>query len=105
MRKKLFSFILLVSAFLAFFTFGHKNTAAASDKLNVVTTLDFYGETAKAVLGDHGTVTSLITSPNVDPHDFEATTKTAKIVSKADLVIYNGAGRSEEHTSELQSQR
>lgn len=92
MRKKLFSFILLVSAFLAFFTFGHKNTAAASDKLNVVTTLDFYGETAKAVLGDHGTVTSLVTSPNVDPHDFEATTKTAKIVSKADLVIYNGAG-------------
>ena len=91
MRKKLFSFILLVSAFLAFFTFGHKNTAAASDKLNVVTTLDFYGETAKAVLGDHGTVTSLITSPNVDPHYFEDTTKTAKFVSKADLFIYNGA--------------
>ena len=67
MRKKLFSFILLVSAFITFFTFDHKNTAAASDKLNVVTTLHFYGETAKAVLGDHGIVTSFITSLTLIP--------------------------------------
>lgn len=81
--------LLLTVIFLGAFQTPLK---ASSSQINVVTTLDFYGETAKAVLGDHGTVTSLITSPNVDPHDFEPTTKTAKTVAKADLVVYNGAG-------------
>lgn len=65
---------------------------SSSDKLNVVSTLDFYGETAKAVLGKNGTVTSLIDNPNIDPHDFEATTKTAKQTANADVIIRNGAG-------------
>ena len=65
---------------------------AASDKLNIVTTTDFYGEVAKAVVGKYGKVTSIINSPNVDPHDFEPTTKTAKTVANSDLVLYNGVG-------------
>ena len=94
MTKKLRNFLLFASALLACFSFSSlKNTVqAASDQINVVSTLDFYGEVADAVLGDHGNVTSLITSSSVDPHDFEPTTKTAKTVAKADLVIYNGAG-------------
>ena len=67
-------------------------TQKTNSKINVVSTLDFYGETAKAVLGDNGTVTSIINNPSVDPHSFEATTKTAKQVATADLVIANGAG-------------
>lgn len=93
MQKKFFSLFLIASAFLAFFVFSPKASLHAAQKnINVVTTLDFYGEAAKAVLGDHGKVTSIINSPNVDPHDYEATPKTAKTVSKADLVVYNGAG-------------
>ena len=64
----------------------------SQDKINVVSTVNFYGETAKAVLGKNGTVTSIIDNPNIDPHDFEATTKTAKQVAKADVIIRNGAG-------------
>ncbi|MTV83130.1 metal ABC transporter solute-binding protein [Secundilactobacillus folii] len=61
-------------------------------QLNVVASLDFYGEAAKAVLGDKGTVTSIIDRPSIEPHEFEATTKTAKIVSNADVIVYNGLG-------------
>ncbi|WP_286028359.1 metal ABC transporter solute-binding protein, Zn/Mn family [Ligilactobacillus agilis] len=61
-----------------------------SDHLNIVTTTDFYGEVAQAVLGSHGTVTPIITNPSIDPHDYEPTTKTAKLVAKADLAVYNG---------------
>lgn len=70
----------------------NQSKKSSSDKLNVVSTLDFYGETAKAVLGKNGTVTSLIDNPNIDPHDFEATTKTAKQTANADVIIRNGAG-------------
>ena len=60
--------------------------------IRVVSSLDFYGEAAKAVLGDKGTVTSIIDKPSMEPHEFEATTQTAKTVSDADVIIYNGLG-------------
>ncbi|WP_461215162.1 metal ABC transporter solute-binding protein, Zn/Mn family [Lacticaseibacillus sp. GG6-2] len=66
--------------------------AASHDKLNVVASVDFYGEVAKAVLGDHGQVTEIIDRPNVDPHDYEPTATTGKQVAKADVVVTNGAG-------------
>ncbi|NEY19024.1 zinc ABC transporter solute-binding protein [Bacillus ginsengihumi] len=73
---------------------NHTNkTASPSNKsIQIVAAEDFYGEVAKAVLGNHGTVTSIINKPSMDPHDFEATTGTAKTVNKADIVIYNGIG-------------
>lgn len=60
--------------------------------ITVVSSLNFYGETAKAVLGDHGTVHTIVTNPNSNPHDFEPTTKTARTVAQADLVLMNGLG-------------
>lgn len=65
-------------------------TQTKADQLKIVTTTDFYGEVAQAVLGTHGIVTPIITSPSIDPHDYEPTTKTAKLVAKADLAVYNG---------------
>ena len=61
-----------------------------SHQINVVASLDFYGETAKAVLGDK-TVTSIIDKPSMEPW-IEPTTKTAKQVSDADVIVYNGLG-------------
>ena len=54
--------------------------------------IDLHSNIAQEVLGDHGTVTSIINSPNIDPHDFTPTTATAKEVAKANLVIENGVG-------------
>lgn len=61
-------------------------------KINIVAAEDFYGEVAEAVGGDHVEVTSIITNPSEDPHDFEPTPDTAKTVSNADVLIYNGIG-------------
>lgn len=63
-----------------------------ADKIKVVTTTDFYGQVAEEVLGNKGKVTSIINNPSVDPHDYEPTTQTAKQVSNANIVIYNGLG-------------
>ncbi|WP_288527865.1 metal ABC transporter solute-binding protein, Zn/Mn family [uncultured Secundilactobacillus sp.] len=64
----------------------------ASHRIEVVSSLDFYGEVAQSVVGDKGHVTSIINRPSIEPHEYEPTTNTAKIVSDADVVIYNGLG-------------
>ncbi len=61
-------------------------------KINIITSLDFYGQTAKRVAGKYGNVTAVIDRPSIDPHDFEPTVKTAKQASNAQLIIYNGIG-------------
>lgn len=92
--KKLFS-TLLTLTFITIMLAGCKSKTVApqhSHQINVVASLDFYGETAKAVLGDKGTVTSIIDKPSMEPHEYEPTTNTAKLVSKADVIVYNGLG-------------
>lgn len=65
---------------------------SAGKPIHVVASLDFYGEVAQAVLGDHGTVTTIIKSASVDPHDFEPTPKDAALVSHANFILANGIG-------------
>lgn len=69
-----------------------KKSTSHSDKINIVTTTDFYGEVAKAVVGNKGNVTSIINNPAIDPHDYEPTTEIAKKVSRADITVANGIG-------------
>lgn len=66
--------------------------AKSSGKPQVVASLNFYGEVAKAVAGTHAEVATIITSPTTDPHDFDPPIAAAKKVAKADLVVANGLG-------------
>ncbi|MFT8362985.1 MAG: metal ABC transporter solute-binding protein [Sporolactobacillus sp.] len=88
-------FSLMVIGFFLVLTLlaGCQTTAnQAKGKLQVVAAEDFYGEVAQAVGGRYVHVTSVINRPNMDPHDYEPTTATARAVSAAQLVIYNGIG-------------
>jgi zinc/manganese transport system substrate-binding protein len=67
--------------------------AAANDgKLNVVVAENFWGSIAAQVGGDHVAVTSIISNPDADPHDYEATADDARAVADAQYVVVNGAG-------------
>lgn len=90
-RKWLYGAFVLMGVLMIVLS-GCGRKTQTSNKLHIVASLNFYGETAKAVAGKYGTVTSIIKSPNVDPHDFEPTTNSAKAVAKADVVVYNGLG-------------
>lgn len=68
------------------------STNQGSSKIKVISSVDFYGEAAKKVLGTKGTVTSVINQPSVDPHDYEPTSGVAKEVTQADVILYNGIG-------------
>ncbi|WP_429970290.1 metal ABC transporter solute-binding protein, Zn/Mn family [Fructilactobacillus sp. Tb1] len=95
--KKLVKVSGLVLTFItiALFLTGCKSdTHKSSDKINVATTTNFYAEPAKAVLGDHGKVSSLVNS-GVNPHEFTPKNSDAKVVNEANVVVENGLGYDE----------
>ncbi|WP_155942978.1 metal ABC transporter solute-binding protein, Zn/Mn family [Mycobacterium sp. 141] len=64
----------------------------AAAPIAVVAAENFWGDIAKQIGGDHVAVTSIISDPNADPHQYESDANTAAAVSKAQLVVDNGLG-------------
>jgi zinc/manganese transport system substrate-binding protein len=64
----------------------------SGDKPTVVAAEDFWGSIASQLGGDHVAVTSIISNPNADPHDYEPTTQDARDIATAGYVIENGIG-------------
>jgi zinc/manganese transport system substrate-binding protein len=71
---------------------GATSSTAAAAPVNVVASTNFWGDIAKQVGGGHVNVTSIMSDPNADPHEFEADAKTGAALSKAQFVIENGVG-------------
>jgi zinc/manganese transport system substrate-binding protein len=63
---------------------------ALADPVKVVAAENFYGDVAKQIGGDNVVVTSILSNPDQDPHLFEASPATAKILTEAKVVIVNG---------------
>jgi zinc/manganese transport system substrate-binding protein len=60
--------------------------------INVVAAEDTWGSLAAQLGGRLVVVTSVITNPNADPHEYEASTAVARSIGGANFVIVNGAG-------------
>jgi len=70
-----------------------RHSAAAADaRLQVVAAENFWGSIAAQLGGARVHVTSVITSPAIDPHDYEPTAADARIVASAQMAIVNGIG-------------
>jgi zinc/manganese transport system substrate-binding protein len=67
-------------------------STATPGKVTVVASTDVYGSIAQAVGGDAVDVTSIIDSPDADPHEYETRPADAVAVNGAKVLIYNGAG-------------
>ena len=67
-------------------------SGSSGGKLQVVASEDFWGSIASQLGGDRVTVTSIITNPNADPHDYEPTPDDARLIASAGYVIENGIG-------------
>lgn len=80
--------IVLCIATLATFLIGAVSVAAP---LQIVAAENFYGGVAKQVVPD-AQVTSILSNPNQDPHEFQTDPATAVAVAGADIVIYSGIG-------------
>jgi len=71
---------------------GPTSSAAAAAPISVVASTNVWGDIAKQIGGDHVNVTSIMSDPNADPHQYEADAKTGAALSKAQFVIENGLG-------------
>jgi zinc/manganese transport system substrate-binding protein len=81
--------LALVAVAIGFSTAG---AATAGGTLQVVAAENFWGSIAAQLGGDRVHVTSLITSPATDPHDYEPTAADARTMAGAKFAIVNGIG-------------
>jgi zinc/manganese transport system substrate-binding protein len=66
--------------------------SSAPAAIKVVASTNVWGDLASSVGGDKVQVTSIITSPDADPHEYEASTRNQLSLAQATVVIENGGG-------------
>src|SRR4051794_36206131 len=71
---------------------SESHPVATDEVLQVVAAENFWGSIASQLGGSRVRVTSVITSPSTDPHDYEPTAADARTVAGARMVIVNGIG-------------
>lgn len=60
--------------------------------IQVVAAENMWGNLAGQLGGSQVSVTSIVTDPNADPHEYQSSTNDARAFATADYVILNGAG-------------
>jgi len=71
---------------------GSAATAGTRTVLSVVAGENFWGSIVAQLAGRTAKVTSIVSDPNVDPHNYESSSDTARTFADADYVVLNGAG-------------
>ncbi len=85
---------LLAPLSLVFILSACNSSSRATTKstINVVAAENEYGNIAQQIGGRYVNVTSIMSNPNTDPHDYEASPSVAGLIANAGLVIQNGLG-------------
>lgn len=65
---------------------------AASMRIPIVAAENFYTDVIGQIAGDHAVLTSIISDPNADPHEYESSARDVAAIARARLVIVNGIG-------------
>jgi zinc/manganese transport system substrate-binding protein len=68
---------------------------ATGDRVRVVVVENFWGSIVEQLAGAGAEVTSLVTNPATDPHDYEPTAADARAIASAGYVVMNGMGYDE----------
>jgi zinc/manganese transport system substrate-binding protein len=100
MTKKLVITILIVAAIVVLIfaiigsikgvQVGDNNGSTNSAAIRIVAAEDFYGNIASQLGGDKVSVTSILSDPNVDPHEYESDVQDGVAITNANIVIENG---------------
>lgn len=60
--------------------------------VTVVAAENFYGNVVSQLGGTRVSVLSILSDPNIDPHEYESNVENAKAIATADLIIENSGG-------------
>ena len=84
--------VVVVAAAISLNSHHNSNNAASGHKLQIVAAENFWGSLVSQLGGSRVAVTSVVSDPNADPHEYESNTKNARSFATANYVILNGAG-------------
>lgn len=85
-------FALVIMALVLALAGCATNAVTGAGVIQVVAGENFWGSIAAQLGGTHVHVTSIVTDPNADPHEYESNTNDARAFAMAQYVILNGAG-------------
>lgn len=68
------------------------NKSFTNGKIQVVAAENFWGSLVSQLGGDKVQVTSVVSDPNADPHEYESNAENAREFATANYVIINGVG-------------
>jgi len=86
-------FILLIFSFIIYLNSTVvKDKPRINGKLQIVAGENFWGSLVSQIGGDKVNVLSIVSDPNVDPHEYESNTSNARSFSTADYIVLNGEG-------------
>lgn len=85
--------LVLIAVVVAVLGLSHpKSAPQPALPLRVIAAENFWGSLAAQLGGSKVTVTSIVSDPNADPHEYESNTTNARAFATANYVILNGAG-------------
>ncbi len=82
--------IVIVYFFMRSGGVNQSANGAPGGAIKIVAAEDFYGNIAEQLGGSKVSVTSILSDPNVDPHEYEPNVKDAIAITNANIVIENG---------------
>jgi zinc/manganese transport system substrate-binding protein len=68
------------------------NQGYSGHKIQIIAAENFWGSLAQQLGGKYVNVTSIVTDPNADPHEYESSANDARMIANASLVVVNGVG-------------
>ncbi len=71
---------------------GSMSNSSSGPVIQIVAAENFWGSLAQQLGGSHVNVTSVVTDPNSDPHEYESNAADARAIANANMVIVNGVG-------------
>ncbi|MEA3019523.1 MAG: zinc/manganese transport system substrate-binding protein, partial [Actinomycetota bacterium] len=84
--------VIIAALLVAACSTGSTPSAPSGGKLQVVAAESFWGSIAAQLGGDRVQVTTIISSPDTDPHSYEPTPQDGRAIASAQYVISNGLG-------------
>jgi zinc/manganese transport system substrate-binding protein len=89
--------VIVAAAYSGVYLLGSTGKTSTSQSAShqvvlVVAAESFWGSLASQIGGSHVNVTSIVTDPNTDPHEYESSSSDARAIAGASFVIINGAG-------------
>ncbi len=92
MKKLLAALIVTIVGVTIIYYIVRRPAQTQNQGIKIVAAENFWGNIASQIGGSAVTVTSIISDPGTDPHQYESSARDALAISQAKLVITNGLG-------------